>query len=296
MIASEVIAGIDIGSNAARLIVKDIIPGKNYKNSMIKKTAYVRLPLRLGNDVFKYGYLREKKEAQFLKGMQIFKDLMAFYGVSDYKAVATSAVRSAENGSAVIEKIHKQTGIAVQMISGKQEAEILSRLLKNNLPDNQTFLSADLGGGSLDLSVFRDTEILRSKSFKIGTVRIINGLADEKEFDKMLKSLRKLKKEFGELQPVGSGGNINKISKMIGKNELKYSHINSLHKQLAPLNIKQRMLQYNLRYDRADVIVPAAEIYMKILKEIKTKTIIVPKVGIGDAVIYDFFNKRFSEK
>lgn len=289
MIAGKILAGIDIGSNAARLIVNDVLSGKNFTDSVIKKTAYIRLPLRLGGDVFKFGYIGEKRAERFLKGMEIFRELIDFYHVDEFRAVATSAMRNAQNGKALRKEIFLKTGISVEIIDGYQEAELLAGALQHRLPKDQHFLSLDLGGGSLDISLFRNAEILDSQSFKIGTVRYINGLINKQEYKRLEEYLRNIKKKFPDTQAVGSGGNINKISKMIGSPMLKRKQIKKLHSTLAPLNIKERMLQYNLRYDRADVIVPAAEIFLKVLKQFDLKTIHVPQTGIGDAVIYELF-------
>ena len=295
MISTDTIAGIDVGSNAIRLIIKDIIPGDTFKNSFIKKRAYIRLPLRLGGDVFQYGYIKKNKEKQFLKAMKIFQDLMGFYDVNEYDAVATSATRSAKNGEEIVQKILVKTGIIIKVITGKDEAELLSRTNKFDLPEGEIFLSADLGGGSLQLSVYSGTKVMESMSFKIGTIRMINNSIDQNEITKMHLALKRISETYGELSLIGAGGNINKISKMAHEKTLKFEDIEKIFSAIEPLSIEERMMKYNFRYDRADVIVPAAELYMNIMTQMGLGKIYIPKVGIADAVIYDLFLKRYNK-
>ncbi|MEA2042440.1 MAG: hypothetical protein U9N85_07795 [Bacteroidota bacterium] len=293
MIHTDTLAGIDIGSNAIRLIIKDVIPNEDFKHSFIKKRAYIRLPLRLGGDVFKYGEIRLEKEQKFIKALDIYKDLLNFYGVNEYLAVATSATRSAVNGAEIITKIKEKTDIQIDVITGIVEAEMLSRTNKFDLPAGKIFVSVDLGGGSLQLSVYNGEAVLQTFSFKIGTVRMINNLVETGEIKRMHETIKAIKQNYDSVDLIGAGGNINKISKMADEKTLEFDDIENVHDKLKQLSVRRRMLKYNLRFDRADVIVPAAELYMNVMKQFGKNKIYIPKVGIADALIYDLFHKRY---
>ncbi len=292
---TEKFAGIDIGSNAARLIIKNVLPGKDYKDAIFYKLVYLRLPFRLGGDVFKYGYITEKKVAYFINGLKIYKKLLDYYEIepSKIRACATSATRDAENGRKIIEKVKNKIGLNIDIIDGNEEAELIFKTNIYNLPDGKTFLSADLGGGSLQLSIFEDKNLLWSHSYKIGTVRILNNVVDAVEYDAFKKKMYEIKKQYPDIHIIGSGGNINKMSKMIGEKKIELKDIKELHQKLSKLSIDERIKKYKLRSDRADVIVPAAEIYITLLSILEKQKIYVPKVGLADGIIRELYEKFY---
>ncbi len=287
-------AGIDIGSNAVRLIVKDIKAGESYSDASVKKTAYLRLPVRLGTDAFLTGRIGEEKTGMLVKAMGIYKQIMDFYEVTNYMAVATSAMRSAENSSEIIDNVRSNSGIEIQLIDGHQEAVLLYETNRCNLSDNKVYLSADLGGGSLQLTLFKADNLLWTHSYKIGTVRLLENIADISEFDALNLQLESLRKQYGDdLKLIGVGGNINKVSSLLGENTVELKDIEQLHAELEPLSVKERMLKYTLREDRADVFVPAMSVYIKLMQKLQLKKILVPKIGLADAAVRKLYEKYF---
>ncbi len=288
------LAGIDIGSNAVRLIVKDIKAGDSYKDASIKKTAYLRLPVRLGTDAFLSGEIQAEKEQLLIKAMGVYKQIMEFYNVSDYQVVATSAMRTASNNKEVIERVKAATGVEIRMTDGEEEAALLYEINRCTLDDDKTYLSADLGGGSLQLTLFQAENLIWTHSYKIGTVRLLENVADKAEFELLDKKLEELQKKYGiELKLIGVGGNINKVSSLVGETNVELEDILKLHAELKPMSVKERMNRYGLREDRADVFVPAMEVYINILQKLKLKKILVPKIGLADAVVRKLYEKYF---
>ncbi len=292
---TEKFAGIDIGSNAARLIIKNVIPGKDYNDAIFYKLVYLRLPFRLGGDVFKFGYITDEKAISFMNGLKIYKKLLDYYEIEPDKmrACATSATRDAKNGRQIIEKVKNEIGLNIDIIDGNEEAELLFKTNIYNLPEGKTFLSADLGGGSLQLSIFEDKNLLWSHSYKIGTVRILNNAVDPAEYDAFKEKMHEIKKKYPNIRIIGSGGNINKMSKMIGEKKIELKDIKELHQKLAKLSVDERIKKYKLRPDRADVIVPAAEIYITLLSILGKEKIYVPKVGLADGIIRELYEKFY---
>lgn len=289
------LAGIDIGSNAIRLIIKNVYEGSDYKNAIFNKLVYLRLPLRLGGDVFKYGYISDKKVNEFISGLHIYKKILDFYKISNNKlrACATSATRDAQNGTEIMEKAYQDTGLKIDIIDGHEEAEILFKTNAYNLENDITYMSADLGGGSLQLTVFRNKKMIWSHSFQIGTIRIINDSVDNSEFDLLEQKMHEIHKTYPDLKLIGSGGNINKISKTLNDKTIKLDDLEKLYNKLKKLTIEQRIKKYSYRADRADVIVPASEIYIKLMKYTKTDKIYVPKTGLADGIIRELYEKYF---
>ncbi len=284
-------AGIDIGSNATRLIIYNIIPGNDYNDALMNKLVYIRLPLRLGGDVFVNNMISENKKKEFLQVMSIYKKLIDFYHIEHYRACATSATRSADNASLIIKEIEKETGIKIDIIDGIEESMLLYKTNLYNLPEGKTFLSADLGGGSLQITLFEGEKLLWNNSYKIGTVRILNNTMDNFEIENLSKKLEIIKKEYPDLKIIGTGGNINKISSIIGTKYVQLKDLKKLHKELEPMSILERMKKYNFRSDRADVIVPAADIYIKLLEMLNKSKIYVPKIGLADGIIRELYEK-----
>ncbi len=288
-------AGIDIGSNAIRLLIKDIVPGESYKDAFLKKVAYVRLPLRLGGDVFKYGKIREEKADDFVRAMKIYRDLMVFYGVEKFRACATSATRGAANSKEIIKRVGEESGIVIDIIDGVEESMLLYETNKYNLPEGKIFLSADLGGGSLQMTLFKGDDLLWTHSYKIGTVRMLNKTIDPKEVDMFKDKMRELKKNYDDIKIIGSGGNINKMSKLAGEKTIELSDIKEIIEKMEHLSVSERIKKYELRHDRADVIVHAAKIYETTLDLLDVKKIYVPKIGLADGIIRQLYEKNISK-
>ncbi len=286
------IGGIDIGSNAVRLLVNTIIPGETYKDAILQKTAYLRLPLRLGGDVFKYNEIRKEKADMLVRVMEIFSDLLKFYGVTDFRACATSASRDAKNGQEIIDRVKNEIGLKIDVIDGIEESMLLYETNKYNLPEGKTFLSADLGGGSLQLTLFEGDVMIWTHSYKIGTVRILSNSVDNNEYLKLDKKLKNITSQYKDIKLIGSGGNINKISKILSDKTIKYDDLKELQHKLNELTVEERILKYNLRNDRADVIIPALDIYSRILKITDNNKIYVPKIGLADGIIRKIYEQK----
>lgn len=285
-------AGIDIGSNAVRLLIQNVIPGNDYQDALMNKIAYLRLPLRLGGDVFVKNRITKKKVDEFVRGMKIYRDLLDFYNIKKYRACATSATRSAENGKEVIERIEKETEIKIDIIDGLEESQLLYKTNMYNLPEGKTFLSADLGGGSLQMTLFEGVNLIWSHSYKIGTVRMLNKIVDENEFVAFENKMEEIKRNFNDIRLIGSGGNINKISKLCKEKTLELNDIEGVHDELKPMDLLKRMKKYGLRKDRADVIVPASKVYIKLMKILDINKIYVPKIGLADGIIRELYEKN----
>ena len=286
-------AGIDIGTNAVRLLILNVM---DFEDEVVKsKASLVRIPLRLGFEVFNTGKISKPKRKEILKTMKAYKHIMDVYGVESYRACATSAMREAKNGNKIIREIFDKTGIKIDLISGKEEAQILyttgnTKLLKKK----DYYLSADLGGGSLELTLFSDNKIIKSHSFKIGTIRYLHNKVKEEELLFFKQWLTELVELYGTPKIIGSGGNINKISKItqIKRSEnLKREHLLEIFNLLEPLSIKDRIKAYHINPDRADVIVPAANVFIEIMNITGAEEIIVPKIGLADGIINQLFHE-----
>ena len=286
-------AGIDIGSNAVRLIIKDVIPGENYNKALLKKSLYVRLPVRLGADVFEYGKIRKKKEKDFINAMKVYKNLLDFYEVKNFRACATSAVRSAENGTEVISKIKDKASIKIKIIDIHEEANLIFETNKYHLPEDSTFLSADLGGGSLQLSLFKSNKLFRSNSYKIGTIRMLKNKVKEKELKRFENDLKEIITTHKNIKLIGTGGNINSVSKIFRNKTVSLIFMTNLYDELQVLNINERMIRYFFRIDRADVIIPALKVYIDIMKITGIDEIYVPKTGLADGIIRQLYEDDF---
>lgn len=285
---SQKYAAIDIGSNAARLLVGKIEHENGH--AYIQKVSYTRLPLRLGEEVFDGGKLSDKKISDFVKSMQAFGLIAEIFGVKALRACATSAMRDASNGSEVIELVKDKTGIEIEIISGDEEARLIfGTFALLDIAREKPYLVIDVGGGSTEINVFEHGERVAAKSFDIGTVRMLKGKVDKKDWKQMKEWIN----EHVEKDPhlvYGTGGNINKIHKILGlkeKEAVKLSELKKLHESLEPLSVGQRMDQFQLKPDRADVIVPALEIFRFCLEELQAKELFVPKIGLSDGIVYD---------
>lgn len=293
-------AAIDIGSNAVRLLVKQL---ESPEAPHFSKVLLLRVPLRLGFDVFSSGRISEKKEKNMIRLMKAYKNLMKIYDVSDYRACATSAMRDAENGPAIIKAIEKKTGIRIEIIDGQEEA----RMIYNNHIEYMkgrkgNFMYVDVGGGSTEINLLADGELVCSRSYNIGTVRILNEAVVESEWERLSKDMKDLALSYPGINIIGSGGNINKLIKLVKGRDSRYSRmtvasLHELYDKLKDMTVEQRMEEYALKPDRADVIVPAARIFLTIADITDAAYIYVPVIGLADGIIDGLYarNIRHSE-
>ena len=287
-------AAIDIGSNAIRLLVSYVIV--NGKKVKFKKVSLVRVPIRLGADVFVKGKISERNRQRLIDAMMGFKYLMKAHEVEKYMAVATSAMREAENGEEVIKEIEKKTGIKIQIIDGAKEAELIAATdLEELLDRNRTYLYVDVGGGSTEFSVFRNGKKEASKSFKLGTVRLLKNMVDKQEWGKAEKWVKDHTKNHGKVYLIGSGGNINKLFKMSGKvpgAPLSKVYLDAQYKFLKSMSYNNRIKELDMNPDRADVIIPAAKIYRRAMQWSGADKVYVPKIGLADGIIKYLYLKN----
>ena len=288
---------IDIGSNAIRLLISNVIVSDD-KEPKFKKSSLVRVPIRLGADAFTSGIISEQNVRRMIDAIEAFKLLMNVHGVKTYKACATSAMREAKNGSEIVEKIKIQTGVKIDIIGGKEEAAIISSTDLNQLIEgNHTYLYVDVGGGSTEITVFTRGKIITSKSFKIGTVRLLkNKKSTNKEiFSNVEKWIKKNTSDLKKVSLIGSGGNINKLFKMSGRTEgkpISYIYLNAQYQFLKQMSFDERVSELSLNPDRADVIIPATKIYLSAMKWSGARKIYVPKIGLADGIIKSLFYKK----
>ena len=265
------------------------------KSVYFQKNALVRVPIRLGEDSFTMGEISKRNIKRMVKAMKAFKLLMNVHGVSEYLAFGTSALREANNGSHVIDIIKKKAGVKVEIIDGTKEAEIISNSkISDFLNTRKTLLLVDVGGGSTEFTILNEGKNITSKSFKIGTVRLINNMVDERVWEQIKIWLQKHTKEFNKITLLGSGGNINKLIKLSKVKEgkpLSLISLNVIYKELESLSYEERMINFELNPDRADVILPAARIYLKALEWSGGQNIYVPKVGLSDGMIKYLYKK-----
>ena len=288
MLTIKKYAAIDIGSNAMRLLVSNIVEEEG-KPTQFSKSSLVRVPIRLGQDAFTVGEISEQNIERMVDAMKAFKLLMKVHRVEKYMAFATSAMREAYNGKEVAEIIKKKADIKIDIIDGKKEAAIIASTdLKFLLKTEETYLYVDVGGGSTEFSLFNDGKMIVSKSFKVGTVRLLNGMVHDVVWQEVEKWIKTNTRDFDQVTLIGSGGNINKLFKMSGKQQekpLSYMYINAQFATLNSLTYEQRISELGLNADRADVIIPAIKIYLNAMKWSGARNIYVPKIGLSDGII-----------
>ena len=293
-----IFAAIDIGSNAMRLLFCRVynIDGKPHFN----KEELIRMPIRLGEDVFTGGKISAGKAERLIGALKGFHELIKSYGVDGYKAVATSAMRDASNGEEIIARIKKEAGLTVEIIDGKNEASLVfSNHIEEVLNPRHAYLYIDVGGGSTELTLYYDEKVIAARSFNIGTVRMLLDKVDKNEWEEMKLWLKKYTYGIHPLDGIGSGGNINKIYKMSGKKETKhlsYDKLKGIYEMLSSYTIKERIERLDLKPDRADVIVPAAKIFLTVLKHAEIEKIYVPQIGISDGIVHQLYEKAISKK
>jgi exopolyphosphatase/guanosine-5'-triphosphate,3'-diphosphate pyrophosphatase len=288
-------AAIDIGSNAIRVLISNVIETK--EGVHFQKNALVRAPIRLGEDSFTLGEISKKSLKRMVNAMKAFKLLMKVHGVSHYQAYATSALRESNNSGDVVEQVKKKAGIKIEIIDGRKEAEIISNSkISDFLNTQKTFLFVDVGGGSTEFTFINEGKRVCSKSFKIGTVRLINNLVDDRVWEAIRNWIIKNAKPYSKITLMGSGGNINKLFKLSNIKEgkpLSMIKLNQIFLELESLSYEERIVKFELNPDRADVIIPAARIYLKALEWSGGQKIYVPKFGLSDGMIkYMHKNKR----
>lgn len=290
-------AAIDIGSNAVRLLIKSIDSDADDKEKF-KKMQLMRVPLRLGFDIFKNGALSDKKAEKLRRLMKAYRQIMKIYDVYDYRACATSAMRDASNGIDVIKKIYKETGLSIEIIDGKEEAHIVySNHIECMADRTGAYIYVDVGGGSTEINFLMNGELQSSVSYNIGTVRLLTEKVKPTEWQRLEADLQAMMTSTDHINIIGSGGNINKIYRMtaVKDKELQrmpiYS-VQAIYDQLRPLTIEQRMERFALKADRADVIIPAAEIFLRIAHIVHAAYIHVPVIGLADGIIDELFAQR----
>jgi exopolyphosphatase/guanosine-5'-triphosphate,3'-diphosphate pyrophosphatase len=280
-------AAIDVGSNAVRLLIADITHSDD--GFSFKKNTLVRVPLRLGDDAFLDHKISERKIEDLLKTMSAFKNLMEVYQVSKYLACATSSMREAVNGEEIIQRIKEKAFIDLEIIEGQREANIIyANHIEDNLDIKKNYLYIDVGGGSTELSVFVNKAPVASKSFDIGTIRILDNQDKEETWEEMKLWVKEQTKSHRNLAGIGTGGNINKLYRMANEKEgmpLTFLKLKSLYNQLNSHSLKERIQVFGLNPDRADVIIPAAEIFITLMKWTGIKQVYVPRVGMADGII-----------
>ena len=284
-------AGIDIGSNAVRLLIKCLNePGST---EPLSKVQLVRVPLRLGEDAFVDGRISKKKSKQLISLMKAYHELMEIYEVEAFRACATSAMRDAENGVELVEKIYEKTGIKIEIIDGREEAQLISSDLIRALSgqEEETFLYIDVGGGSTELNLVRGSDLIESRSFDIGTIRQLRGKVRDEERESFGKYVQHLKETYGTLRLVGTGGNINKLLRLGAPSEranicnLPVANLRAVADELRQYTPVERMLIFRLKPDRAEVIVPAADIFLLVAEITEATEIIVPTKGLADGIV-----------
>ncbi len=292
------IAAIDIGSNAVRMLICYVISsGDEY---VFQKNSYLRLPIRLGEDSFKNGIISNKKIILLTNAILSFKYIMKVHGIKEYKIYATSALRESINSKEVISIVKKNTDLNIELITGLKEAKIISK--GNSLEKiefNKTFLYVDVGGGSTEFSILRKGKEKMSKSFKIGTVRLLNNLVDDSMLMEIKKWLKSNIDNDDKIKLFATGGNINKIQSMTGSKSgkpISYLSIKDLSNTLMEFNYKERMMKFDINPDRADVIIPALKIFITTMEFVNANKIFVPKSGLVDGMINEIFYENNASK
>ena len=288
------LAAIDIGSNAARLLITDVIAGPQNVPEFIK-TVLVRVPLRLGFDVFDKGEISSTKVEKIIKTIKAYRLLLDVYEVKHIKACATSAMRDATNGREIIKKVKAETGISIEIISGQEEASIIyENHIAENMDSDESYLYIDVGGGSTEVTFFSDGKMIFKESFNIGTIRLLKNQVNEAAWDEMKEFIVKKTKGHHHVTAIGSGGNINKIFSLSNKKEgkpLSLDLLRDYYKEFSNMTMAQRIALYKLREDRADVIVPALLIYINIMRWADAEEIFVPKIGLADGLIHTLYEE-----
>jgi exopolyphosphatase / guanosine-5'-triphosphate,3'-diphosphate pyrophosphatase len=288
------LAAIDIGSNAARLLINDVIQGVQGKPEFLK-LSLVRVPLRLGFDVFETGEISTARATKLVATIKSYKLLLDVYEVEHLITAATSAMRDAKNAKQILEQVQKESGISLTVISGEEEATfIYENHIAENLTALESYLYIDVGGGSTELTFFTDGKLAAKQSFDIGTIRLLKNQVDEERWKEMKEFIKKKISGYHHITAIGSGGNINKVFSLSKRKEgkpLSLELLRNYYKEFSNLSIQQRISLYHLREDRADVIVPALLIYMNVMRWADADEIFVPKIGLADGLIHILYDR-----
>lgn len=290
------IAAIDIGSNAARLQISSVLHDGDFTS--FKKVEYVRFPLRLGHDVFNFGNITPESEARTLKLMECYRLLMELHEVEGYMACATSAMRESANGDEIVERIAQATGIKIHVIDGAREAQLINNVVVQALEDGQ-YLHIDVGGGSTELNLYFNRQKIASKSFKIGSVRLLEGKESKGAWQKMEKWIEDNIDSLEPIIAVGTGGNISKLFNLVSKtseNSTSLAELERMRNYIASFSQEERVHKLRLNADRADVIVPASDIYISVMKWVGANKILVPDLGLKDGIIQLVYEKITNKK
>ena len=295
----EKFAAIDIGSNAIRLLITNVIIKKGFPTKFIK-SSIVRVPLRLGQESFTIGEISSKNISKIVQTIKAFNHIMKVNDIKSSLAFATSALREANNSKEIIKEVKKKTKLKIEIIDGRKEAKIISL---NNifefLNKNRIFIYVDVGGGSTEFSIIENGKRKNSKSFKIGTVRMINKITSKDVWDQIRIWIKTNIRQHSKIALIGSGGNINKIFKIAGvldSRPLTLIKLNSIYKSLIKMSYEERIINFDLNPDRSDVIIPAAEIFLKALEWSGSSEIYVPKVGLADGMVRFLYKKGNSQR
>jgi exopolyphosphatase/guanosine-5'-triphosphate,3'-diphosphate pyrophosphatase len=288
------LAAIDIGSNAARLLISDVTIQDNGK-PLFQKINLIRVPLRLGFDVFEQQEISPEKEAMIMNTLKAYRHLLDAYGVQYLKAAATSAMRDASNADAILQKVKEETGIEIEIITGEAEASLIyENHIAENLDKEHSYLYIDVGGGSTELTFFADSKLVFKRSFNIGTIRLLKKQVEDAQWEEMKDMLkRETRGHDNDMVAIGSGGNINKIFSISKRKEgkpLQLELLKDYHKEFSSFSLADRMRLYRLREDRADVIVPALQIYINVMRWANISEIYVPKIGLADGLIQHLYD------
>lgn len=289
------LAAIDVGSNAARLLIKQVNVDDNGQAEAVK-LLFLRIPLRLGMDVFANGCISEEREREFIATMKAYRQLMKVYSVNSYRACATSAMRDAKNGKAIIKKIKDKAHIKLHIITGSEESKIIYDNHLSNISSEGCFLYVDVGGGSTELSFICDGERIYSHSFNVGTIRLMKNKVKREDIIKMKTEINRITLGREDIKIIGSGGNINKLFRLASKKKsldfLPVDILQEEYDELSRMSVEERMAKYGLKPDRADVIVPAAELFLHIAAGSHAKEILVPNLGLADGIINELIRKK----
>ena len=288
------LAAIDIGSNAIRILISNVFEVEG-SQPIFMKSEMVRVPIRLGEDSFTVGEISPKNIKRIIKAMKAFKLIMKINGVKHYMACATSALRESNNSEEILKKVKKKTGIKIEVIDGKREAQIISNTtIMDSIGQNKNYLYVDVGGGSTEFSVLQNGKRITSKSFKVGTVRMLNDMVNDKVWLEIEKWIVTNTKKTSKINLLGTGGNINKLFKLSNTKEgkpLMFITLNTFYQEFKKISYEERILKYNLNLDRADVILPALEIFLKALKWSGASKVYVPKIGLSDGMVKVMYKK-----
>ena len=293
------IAAIDIGSNAARLLINEVTEPKKGKPEFMKLNL-LRIPLRLGIDVFTSGKIGAEREEMVISSMKVFSDLMKIYKVEHYRACATSAMRDAKNGAEIIQAVKQTSGIDIEIISGDEEATLIyENHVAEGLDKDSAYLYIDVGGGSTELTFYENGEMKYERSFNIGTIRLLNHLVTDEHWKEMKEEIRKNVNSKKQVVAIGSGGNINKIfsmSKTKDGKPMSAAYLKKYYKEMNGLTVAERMSRYAIREDRADVLVPALEIFNNVMTWSDIDKIFVPKISVADGLIHRIYDGLKTKK